>query len=458
MPLSSKHQDPLNESKFKLSQRAQLSIAAWLESNTEFQLPNRAANLDGALKSLSTTPPEKSYLVQAEQLKCYFNRGLYLIIALTFILGLLAVPPAFAVSASGSVNIFWLLIIMLGVNGCNLAAWLIGMLAIGRNTRSTKGWLLNTLIFVNQKISKHSHINTDTSSAFWHWQCPAHSNRWLLSAISHTAWLSYLFAGFLMTLLLLLANQVNFVWETTLLDDQQFLWLTQQLSILPNALGITVPDQIDIFASRVDIISQTTSTRQHWANLLLASLLLYGVLPRFLLSVFSIAMYRLKRLTLAKTTQELAIERRYQEQTNSQILDPETVIPIINDHTILASKTLPPVSSTALGHVWALFEWSSTIPNSLGGADSVTTLNDATQQQTFLTAQYSLPIYILVDGRHSPDRGSRRFFINAVKAHPELSLVITCDDQAVFAEDWQRTGLESGIRPTHFFTLQGDKE
>lgn len=463
MPLSSKKNTSFEASNSGLPLRARLSIAAWLESNTDFRLPNRATDLNNALQALDNTPNDKSYLAQAEQLKRYFNRGLCLIFALTFVLGLLAVPPAFAVSASGKVNIFWLLIVMLGFHGINLMVWLIGLLALGKSPTHSKGLLLGSLIFLNQKISKHSHINTDSSAAFWHWQCPTHSNRWLLSAISHTAWLSYLFAGFLMTLLLLLTNQVNFVWETTLLDDQQFLWLTQQLSILPQLLGVAVPNQMDILASRVDILSQAASTRQHWASLLLASLMLYGVLPRLLLSLFSVFMYRLKRLTLPKNSQEDAIERRYQEQSRSHVLDREKLGKEKNQrHTTTSidrqQGRLVTVPHEALSQIWGLFEWSQTAPECLAGASSLTTLNDAAQQHAFLAAPHPQPVYILVDGTHSPDRGSRRFLLNVARSYPDASLVVANAQSAAFSDDWQRTGLESGIHPEHLFTLQDDKE
>ena len=463
MPLSSKIKPASDASSSRLSLRARLSIAAWLESNTDFRLPHLATDLNSALQALDNTPEDKSYLAQAEQLKRYFSRGLYLIVALTFILGLLAVPPAFAVSASGQVNIFWLLIVMLGFHGINLAVWLIGLLVLGRSTSHSKGFLLSSLILLNNKISKHSHINTDSSTAFWHWQCPAHSNRWLLSAISHAAWLSYLLAGFVMTLLLLLTNQVNFVWETTLLDDQQFLWLTQQLSILPQLLGVTVPNQLDILASRVDMLSQASNTRQHWANLLLASLILYGVLPRFLLSLFSIFMYRLKRLTLPKTSQEYAIERRYQEQSSSRILDTENLDKEQSRRQSDGSSSQQPISLTAipheaLGQTWGLFEWSQATPERLAGAKALSVLNDATQQQAFLATPHPSAVYILVDGEHSPDRGSRRFLLNASSALPAVSLVIAKGLSAPFSNDWQRTGLESGIAPERLFTLSDDKE
>ncbi|MBJ7554613.1 DUF2868 domain-containing protein [Marinomonas spartinae] len=461
-----------------LSTRGKLSIAAWLESHTDFRLPSRAANLEGALSKLddpqtksarpfgknaqAETKPTKSYLAQCEQLQRYFKLGLYFLFAVTFLLGLLAVPPAFAVSSSGKVNIFWLLIVMLGFHGLNLIIWLIGMLALGNNTRQSKGVLLTSLIFINNKISKHSNINTDASSAFWHWQCPAHSNKWLLSAISHTAWFSYLLAGFLMTLLLLLTNQVNFVWETTLLGDQQFLWITQQLSALPHWLGISVPNQLDILASRVDMVSQTASTRQHWATLLLASIMLYGVLPRLLLSILSVVMYRIKRLTLPKNTQEQAIERRYKEQSEARVVDKERVVPSpasVNKATHSENPVIQPLDAHALGQIWGLFEWSQAIPESLYGAEEQMVLNDATQQQAFLQATYHKPLYLLVDGTHSPDRGSRRFLSQAVSAHPNVSLVIRehADEgdegksTSLFVDAWLRTGLEAGIHPDSIF-------
>ncbi|REG82413.1 DUF2868 domain-containing protein [Marinomonas pollencensis] len=444
----------------RLSLRARLSVAAWLESHTDFRLPHQAANLDSALQALNNTPKEQSYLVQVTQLARYFQRGLWLIFALTFVLGLLAVPPAFAVSASGTVNIFWLLIVLLGFHGVNLLIWFIALLALGRGATRSKGILLGSLILISNKIGKYSHINSLSSTAFWHWQCSKHSNPWLLSAISHTAWCCYLFAGFLMTLLLLLTNQVNFVWETTLLGEQQFLWLTQQLSVLPNLLGIAVPDQVDILASRIDIVSQAPNTRQHWANLLLASLILYGVLPRFLLGLFSVFMYRLKRLTLPKTTQELAIERRYQEQSRSQILDKEKLNKDAQDQHLNASglhqqSCLSAIPNASLNNTWGLFEWSQPIPERLTGVQDRCVLNDASQQQDFLAASHPQPVYILVDGEHSPDRGSRRFLLSLCASFPDASLVIT---NGSFSNAWQRTGLESGIRPDQLFTLQDDKE
>lgn len=438
-----------------LPQRAKLAIAAWFETNTDFRLPNRAANLDNALESLANTPSTKSYLVQCEQLDRYFTRGVYLLIGLTFVLGLLAVPPAFAVSVSGKVNIFWLLIVLLGLHALNLVVWLIGMLALGRYPNHSPGFLLGSLIFINQKISKHSQINTDASTAFWHWQCPPHSNRWLFSTLSHGAWLSYLSAGFLMTLLLLLTNQVNFAWETTLLSEHQFFWLTQQLSIIPEWFGIPVPNQLDLFASRVDVISQTASTRQHWASLLLASLVFYGMIPRLILCALSFALYRFKRLTLPKTAQERGIERRYQTLEKSQILDADNAHK--SNNTDLALGSLSPLEASAFQAAWGLYEWSQAIPKALSQANPAMLINNAEQQTAFLSLHAQEGIYLLVNGQISPDRGSRRFLTQAAQHHPDLHVVIASEQTSLFAEEWQRVGLESGAHANHFHALMAQE-
>ena len=189
--------------------KAKLALAAWLETHTEFRLSTHASDLTSALKELEASPKSTSYLAQFTQLKRYFNRGILGLLIVSLLLGFMAVPPAFATGQSNQVNIFWLFIILLGFHALNFVVWFVTMMATMKQQTEIKGMLLSLLIFLNQKISKHSHINTDVSAAYIHWQCPAHSNKWLISSLSHGAWGCYLLAGWVMTLLLLLTNQVT---------------------------------------------------------------------------------------------------------------------------------------------------------------------------------------------------------------------------------------------------------
>lgn len=428
---------------------AKLALAAWLESHTEFRLSAQANSLTDALKDLETSPKPTSYLTQFRQLKRYFNRTIFGVLMASLILGLMAVPPAFVTNQSGQVNIFWLFIILLGFHALNVIVWSVTMMATMRQHTNSKGMLLNLLIFFNKKISKHSHINKDVSEAYLHWQCPTHSNKWLIGSLSHAAWGCYLLAGWLMTLLLLLTNQVNFVWETTLLSDDAFVQLTQTLSLLPQWFGIALPNQFDILASRVDLVSQTSATRQHWANFLLASIMFYGVLPRLVFTILCLSMYHITRATRPLSTQEKIIQNRYQQQEshNRHILDAD-------DHkdtskSIHADATQDgTLSNNAFSQRWALFEWSEAKPDNLSNTRSVSLLNSREDQDQFLALSNDEPIYILVNGRQSPDRGIRRFFSQARIRYPAIVMVILDDGKDRFVEDWQRLARETGLPST----------
>ena len=428
---------------------AKLALAAWLETHTEFRLTAHANDLPSALKELETSPKSISYLAQFTMLKRYFNRAILGLLIVSLLLGFMAVPPAFATSQSNQVNIFWLFIILLGFHALNFVVWFVTMMATMKQPTESKGILLSLLIFLNKKISKHSHINTDVSAAYLHWQCPAHSNKWLISSVSHGAWSCYLWAGWVMTLLLLLTNQVNFVWETTLLSDDAFLQLTQALSIIPQWFGIALPNQLDILASRVDLISQTAATRQHWANFLLASILIYGVLPRLIFTIICLGMYHFKRATQPLSTQEKIIQNRYrqQESQSRNVLDA--------DHHKAASSSMNSnaarnevLADSVFSQHWALFEWSHTKPEYLSNARSLSLLNSREEQDNFLASSNDEPIYILVNAEQSPDRGTRRFFSRASMTYPSLLMVISGDENARFSEDWQRLARETRLHST----------
>jgi hypothetical protein len=428
------------------TQRAKLALAAWLEAHSEFRLSAHASNLTTALEELKTSPQPSSYLAQFSRLKGYFNRAILGLLIVSFLLGLIAVPPAFATGESNQVNIFWLFIILLGFHALNFIVWFVTMMATMRYSSEGKGFLLSLLIFINKKVSKHSLIKEEVTAAYLHWQCPAHSNKWLISSISHGAWGCYLLAGWIMTLLLLLTNQVNFVWETTLLSDQAFIQLTQTLSILPQWFGISLPNQLDILASRVDLISQTASTRQHWANFLLASILIYGVLPRLIFMLISLGLYHFKRATQPLSTQEKIIQNRYRqpEKQHRNILDADHHK---TEKSSTASNTgdQKTLANNSFSQHWALFEWSTAQPDYLNSARSLSFLNSREEQERFLMSSSNEPVYILVDGAQSPDRGSRRFFSQASKVYPSLFMVISDHEQAKFIADWQRLARETHL-------------
>ncbi|WP_418138396.1 hypothetical protein AB8616_15345 [Marinomonas sp. RS-M-Aa-14] len=75
-------------------------------------------------------------------------------------------------------------------------------------------------------------------------------------------------------------------------------------------------------------------------------------------------------------------------------------------------------------------------------------LNSREEQNQFLTLSSDEPIYILVNGRQSPDRGVRRFFSQARMRYPAVVMVILDNGKDRFVEDWQRLARETSLPST----------
>ncbi|TYL46715.1 DUF2868 domain-containing protein [Marinomonas sp. IMCC 4694] len=426
--------------------RAKLALAAWLETQSEFRLSPHADNLMTALEELDSVPSPVSYGSQLKTLKRSFNRLVFGLLMLAFLLGLLAVPSAFATTVSNQVNIFWLLLVLLGFHALNFTLWAITLMASVMRASNSQGVLLSLLLYANTKVSQYAKVNGTVCAAYLRWQCPAQANKWLLSGLSHGAWGGYLLAGWFMTWLLLLTNQVNFVWETTLLSDAAFVQLTQTLNVVPQWFGVAVPNSFDILASRVDQASQASDTRQHWANLLLASIFFYGVLPRLFFALLCTGLYLVKRAAQPLSTQEKIIQNRYRrpEYQQKMMVDADhahlTTAPLSDNQD--TQLTLP---NDAFSHPWALFEWSTEKPLFLASVCDVMSLNSREQQDQLLATPTDSPVYIAVDATQSPDRGSRRFFTRVRALYSSVYMVIVEGEHARFTDDWQRLAREADV-------------
>uniref|UniRef100_UPI002B1E1CA9 DUF2868 domain-containing protein n=1 Tax=Pseudomonas oryzihabitans TaxID=47885 RepID=UPI002B1E1CA9 len=100
----------------------------------------------------------------------------------------------------------------------------------------------------------------------------------------HGLWLLILGSALATLLALLSGRSYLFVWETTLLGSDTFVLLTQGLGALPHLLGFPLPDPASIAASG-DAASPLAAARQAWAGWLLGVVLVYGLLPRLLLTL-----------------------------------------------------------------------------------------------------------------------------------------------------------------------------
>lgn len=195
----------------------------------------------------------------------------------------------YAVTGSNTINVYWLLLVLLGFNLLSMLLWLVGIslnlegLIAGIVVKLTR-WLPGQL--ANKGVS-----STPADRAWLACHFGGCVGKWQLSKLTHQLWLVYLLAGLGVLVLVLMARQYDFVWGTTLLSDAAFVKLADVLSMPLHALGFTTPSGEQIQETRIGALQTLTAAHRYsWAQFLLASLLCFGILPRMLLWGWSLLM------------------------------------------------------------------------------------------------------------------------------------------------------------------------
>lgn len=223
-----------------------------------------------------------------QQPRLQFIRARRICLALAVILGGLAASQA--VSESATLNIYWLLAVLLGFNLISLLLWLSG---ITLNLQSLSSGIVAQLAsWLPYRHKKEPTIASLASHAWWESCLTGDVGKWRISVLTHQFWLVYLTAGMILLILLMLAKQYNFIWGTTLLPDSSLPRLTQILGTPLQTMGLTIPDDSQTAASRMGIRKQDADTRTAWATFLIGTLLVYGILPRLLVLGLALIMQK----------------------------------------------------------------------------------------------------------------------------------------------------------------------
>lgn len=147
------------------------------------------------------------------------------------------------------------------------------------------GTLVATLLLV--RPASRPWITRFTSVAAW-WQPTAEQHWWLLSRL-HWLWVVFACGILLIFLLLLLFSDLAFGWSSTLLSNSQLLLpFFQHISLPWQAFWPqAVPDLAlleQTHFARIEQSASRFSEASRWWPFLLASLLIYNLLPRLLLA------------------------------------------------------------------------------------------------------------------------------------------------------------------------------
>jgi len=362
------------------------------------------------------------------------------------------------------VNIFWLIIVLLGVNTFSMLLYLATSLQKQVDLRSIPSLLFKMVLSLSSKkptlvpsinsdgkpvspTNKHSYMSSWSTI-----NLTGNIGRWSFSRYLHGAWLAYLLGALATLVLVLLAKQIDFVWGTTLLNGDFFIQLTSGMSQLQSSLGLPTLSTDQILLSRVDSASnQTASTqdlaknRQQWAYFLIVSLLLYGIFPRLLLWCYSVLQqHRAKKAYQPEWNTPYFVqlrERMIPSSSAAAIIDADThkQAPVSG----IAENEIEKVNSKAskqridlielanhLPHETALlaYEWFPRHPWPVTDAINNWGMISNREQQLSLIQKLQqntqrVELAICLSSEQVADRGALRFFSD-LNQHAELYLLI----------------------------------
>ncbi len=412
-------------------------------------------------------------LEHAARLSKRFSLALMLIAAAT---GAVAVLNAITANVQ-TLNIYWLLLVLLGFNFISIALWLVSLAwRPGGSAAGAASGLMKALWRqIELRITHKKNLRRAAADRGWLTVCHHGSaGYWWLAGLSHGLWLAYLGAGLLMLLLLLMLRQFDFIWATTILSDETFISLTQTLATPLRALGVPVPGLEQIRLSRLGALAaEATSsqgeTRRLWAAFLLGAVTLYGALPRLLLLSLAKTME-----TLARHRYRLDLEQPYYLRLLHTLM-PGSGTPWVVDPDPgrapakpqpRGQKTQPPPA----GAYWVGVELTSGDhwpPNGIAAGDNLgqITGSDSLRQAILrLSSDPGRERVAAVNVGRLPDRGVKRTLsqLYASAAPEKRWLAVLCpaaDSDETFAQrlqDWRSVAADCDIPSRHLTVIQDD--
>lgn len=311
---------------------------------------------------------------------------------------------AFAALGDGQspVNVFWALGSLLGLNLILLTSWALGVLLAGESAASLgRLWL-----WLSEKLARDAQAAQLAPALILLLQ-RKRLNRWVLGTCVNGLWLLALLSALTLLLLLMATRRYGFVWETTILRSDTFVSLTQALGALPSLLGFSVPSE-DMIRASGDSALLIENGRQAWAAWLVGVLVVYGVLPRLLLTLLCYGRWRAGRnhLTLDLSEPGFA-ELRQRLMPSSERLGVNDAAPAQLHHI----QTGPSATESEGALLVAIElddhrQWPPNLPSSVSDAG---VLDSRESRRTLLDQLTRYPparLAIACDPRRSPDRGS----------------------------------------------------
>ena len=347
---------------------------------------------------------------------------------------------AFAALGDGltPVNVFWALGSLLGLNLILLISWLSGLLFAGDSAASLgRLWL-----WLSEKLARDAQAAQLAPALILLLQ-RKRLNRWVLGTCINGLWLLALLSALTLLLLLMATRRYGFVWETTILGSDTFVSLTQGLGTLPSLVGFSVPTE-DMIRASGDSAQVIENARQAWAAWLVGVLVVYGIVPRLILTLLCYGRWRAGRKHLAlDLSQPGFAELRERLMPSSERLGINDAAPA-QLHQVQAGAAAMESEGALLVAIELDDQrpWPPKLPKTIADAGILDSRESRRALLDQLTRYPPARLTIACDPRRSPDRGSLALVAELARcaADTRIWLLPAPTGQALDADrlgDWQ---------------------
>ncbi|TRW49704.1 DUF2868 domain-containing protein [Aliidiomarina halalkaliphila] len=357
-------------------------------------------------------------------------RGFTLLLMLVMFLA--GIGLASRLLANTSVNLFSLIILMLGLNWLMLLFWLIAGLRHLRG-RSNQGIGVGSWLFQVGTWLKRDKPIAVVSESFVHVLGYGRMSFLFFSRFTHGVWLLFTLGLFISTYVLLISRGYSFHWETTILSaDVQQLMLAI-FAYLPEKLGFATPEFSD---------GEAITGRQAIGIWLLLVIALYGVLPRLLLW-FASRWLLIKRARALRTDpQRVGLSHLLQRLRRNE----EMVVDPAPDHIAhpIADGNVPQSNVdliASLDHARAADKLQQR-SNYWGVIDSHESKQGFLKHIEAISAKH---VCVRIDTALTPDRGSVRTLTDIAKVTAMHVTLLLQDRSPERIQAWRDTLEESNI-------------
>lgn len=408
------------------------------------------SNFDSWLRARTAALKEQQSIAAALAYPPHLYRRI--VFSTGVLLGVLGIisTSSLLTQADNTLNIFWLLGALLGLNGLSLVLWCLFAVSAGRSNTGIIAPLLHRLMLWLAPSRGSSSHKAAASRAWFRAQLNPLFHQWYLGRLTHAAWACYLVGSILGLLLLFATRQFNFVWESTLLDAEAFVHLSQMLAAPLQWLGLATPNEADILHSgRGQATLYGSELRQQWALFLLASLALYGVLPRLIAAAVCWILERRGRqrwqLDLSQPYYRQLQQQYWPSASPGTIIDPDPA-----SAAQAASATVVPERPVPTSAHWIGIELNPQLP--WPGFTSPAYLGQVTDRESLTRlgsqiTELEAPVAITVEAARAPDRGLQRNLreLLANCREPWLALLDNGEVSASKWQNWQAVAKAMGV-------------